>query len=210
MTASLDLLSENEIAALIAKAVEAPPDSPYPSELLSDAPRPAAVLIPLLRDLGSWHILFTRRVDTLPEHSGQVAFPGGRADPGDPSPEYTALREAQEEIGLDPTDVRVLGHLKVFYTITNYRVTPVVGRIPWPYSLTLAGEEVSRAFTIPLNWLANPKNYEIKSRQLPSSLYSIKVIYFQPYAGEILWGASARFLLNLIEILSGERRIPNH
>jgi 8-oxo-dGTP pyrophosphatase MutT (NUDIX family) len=209
MPTSLDLLTEDEIARRLAGAIEDPPDAPYPSDFLSDAPRPAAVLIPLLLDSGRWHVLFTRRLDSLPEHSGQVAFPGGRADPGDPNPEYTALREAREEIGLEPSDVTVLGQLKVFYTITNYRVTPVVGSIPWPYSLRLAREEVSRSFTIPLDWLADPGNYQVQQRQLPSSHYSINVIYFNTYDGEILWGASARFLLNLIEILTGEKRLPN-
>ncbi len=83
----------------------------FPLEMLGGEPKPAAVLIPFLKQDDTWHVLFTRRTDTLPEHSGQVAFPGGRADPGDSTPEVTALREAKEEIGLNPTDVRLLGRL---------------------------------------------------------------------------------------------------
>ena len=90
------------------------------------------MLIPFLRIEQAWHLLFTRRNSALPEHSGQVAFPGGRADPDDPDLETTALREAYEEIGLLPADVRILGRLYDFLTITNYLVTPIVGVIPWP------------------------------------------------------------------------------
>jgi len=200
-------LTANEIAERLHQAQssltdEAPyPESSYPSELLPDAPRPAAVLIPLLKQEGQWHILYTRRNATLAEHSGQVAFPGGRSDPEDRSPEMTALREAQEEIGLQSADVSILGRLNDFLTITNYRVTPVIGLIPWPYQLQLASGEVSRAFTIPLEWLADPSNFEELQRSLPPPYGTVSVIYYQPYDGEILWGASARFTLTLIKNL---------
>ena len=164
-------------------------------------PKPAAVLIPFLIGTNGWHILFTRRHSDLPEHSGQVAFPGGRADPEDASAEQTALREAYEEIGLAPQDVRILGRLQDYLTITNYRVTPVVGTIPWPYALRPAEVEVSRVFTIPLAWLAQPENHEEHSRPLPAPHAPARVIYFQPYDGEVLWGASARITLNLMQAL---------
>ena len=197
-------LSASEIAERLQQAGsslkdETPyPESPYPSELLPDAPRPAAVLIPLLKQEEQWHLLYTRRNATLAEHSGQVAFPGGRSDPEDQSPEMTALREAQEEIGLRPSDVSILGRLNDFLTITNYRVTPVVGLIPWPYKLHLASVEVSRVFTIPLDWLIDPANYEVRQRSLPPPYGAVSVIYYHPYDGEVLWGASARFTLTLI------------
>jgi 8-oxo-dGTP pyrophosphatase MutT (NUDIX family) len=177
------------------------PEEPYPTGLLSGSPRSAAVLIPLLRADGDWHVLFTRRTSTLAEHSGQVAFPGGRADEHDPGPEMTALREASEEIGLAPKDVRILGQLNDFLTITNYRVTPVVGLIPWPYALRPQTGEVERIFTIPLDWLAEPGNHTIQPRQLPAPYPPVNVIYFKPYDGEILWGASARFTLTLLQNL---------
>jgi 8-oxo-dGTP pyrophosphatase MutT (NUDIX family) len=155
----------------------------------------------LLRVQGAWHVLFTRRNANLPEHSGQVAFPGGRSDPEDLNPEMTALREAHEEIGLAPQDVSVIGRLHDFLTITNYQVTPIVGVIPWPYHFHLAEEEVSRVFTIPLDWLAEPSNYEEQWRSLPAPFEPVPVIYYQEYDGEILWGASARFTLALIRSL---------
>ncbi len=203
---SLPPLTEAEIANRLVNVRY--PDREYtlPPGLLPDPCRSAAVLIPFLRDEtgGGWRILFTRRTDTLADHKGQVAFPGGRYDPGDPSPEATALREAYEEIGLESKDVRVLGRLADFRTITNFCVTPVVGVIPWPYPLRLAAEEVSRAFTIPLGWLADEANYEIKQRQLPDSHRHIPVVYFKPFDGEVLWGISGTITLALLQTLKNQ------
>jgi len=178
-------------------------DPPYPPGFLKDVLRPAAVLIPLLIKEGSWHILYIRRTaNNQDPHSGQVAFPGGASDDGDPDLYATALRESYEEIGLLPTDVRIQGQLVDFVTVTSYKVKPVVGVIPWPYPLVLQSNEVSRAFTIPLEWLADPANYEIRERALPDPFGSIQVIYYNQYDGETLWGASARFTLELIHLLS--------
>jgi 8-oxo-dGTP pyrophosphatase MutT (NUDIX family) len=200
-------LSTTEISARLQRAYDAADsqddfsESPYPSELLPDAPRPAAVLVPLLRKADGWHILYTRRNSTLAEHSGQVAFPGGRSEPGDLSPEATALREAYEEIGLAPEQVQLLGRLRDFVTITNYTVTPVVSHVPWPYEFTIQKEEVSRIFTIPLAWLSDPRNHEVRQHPLRSPGSRVDVIYFQPYDGELLWGATARFTMTLLNIL---------
>lgn len=173
----------------------------YPSDAAGEPPRPAAVLIPLLTISNSYHLLFTRRTGNLPEHSGQVAFPGGQTDAEDTSPEETALREAQEEIGLSPEDVRILGRLKRTLTITNYLVTPVVGAVPWPYPFHVATHEVSRIFTIPLAWLANPANYEIKQRPLPPPYSPVPVIYFNHYEEELLWGITAQITIDLLKAL---------
>ena len=177
------------------------PEFIYPSELLSDAPRPAAVLMAILWKDDCWQLLFTRRTSHLAEHSGQVAFPGGRSDPEDNGPVSTALREANEEIGLDPDQVQILGRLQPFITITNYQVTPVVGWIPWPIPLQLSPTEVSRAFTIPLTWLCEPANHVYQQRSLPPPYGSISVIYFKEYDGEVLWGASARFTITFLETI---------
>jgi 8-oxo-dGTP pyrophosphatase MutT (NUDIX family) len=161
MSSEINSLTESEITDRLAKAFseESQSDSynpRFPSEFFDNSPLDAAVLVPLLRVEHEWHILFTRRTSSLPEHSGQVAFPGGRSDPGDTSPEITALREAEEEINLSANDVTILGRLVELRTISNYCVFPVIGRIPWPYKFQLAREEVSRIFTIPLEWLADP------------------------------------------------------
>jgi 8-oxo-dGTP pyrophosphatase MutT (NUDIX family) len=110
----------------------------------------AAVLVPLVFVDGDWHLLYTRRADRVESHKGQVSFPGGACDAGETTPEQTALREAHEEVGILPQDVRVLGRLTHMITITHFRVTPVVGVVPWPYVFRVGNEEVARVFTIPL------------------------------------------------------------
>jgi 8-oxo-dGTP pyrophosphatase MutT (NUDIX family) len=200
-------LSEAEIAQRLALAAphlhtpETPISPIVPRDLLEDPPRPASVLVPFLQIGEAWHLLFTRRTDTLPEHRGQVAFPGGRADAEDRSPEDTALREAFEETGLNPERVKVLGRLNTFITNTNYLLTPVVGAIPWPYSMRIEAVEVQRVFTIPLEWLADPSHREVRQRQLPPPFHSVPVIYFQEYDGELLWGVSAFITVDLLDIL---------
>jgi len=191
-------LAESEISRRLTAASLPPAEEDNSAGWMPAGARPAAVLIPFLRISDAWHILFTRRTELVADHKGQVAFPGGRADPGDPSPEFTALREANEEIGLNPGDVNVLGRLPEFPTITNYCVTPVVGVIPWPYPLRLAAIEVNRAFFIPLTWLADPGHHEIRTRTIPGTDVPIPVIYFQPYDGELLWGVSAQITVNLL------------
>ncbi len=162
--------------------------------------RPAAVLVPLLRIEEQWHLLFTRRAETLQNHKGQVAFPGGAAEPGDDSLEGTALRETFEEIGLPAEAVHLLGRLSSRPTISHFIVTPVVGHIQWPYTFHLSFHEVNRVFTIPLDWLADPANREERRRSLPNGM-DVDVIYFQTYDGELLWGATARITLDLLHAL---------
>lgn len=203
----LNNVTEGGIAqrlAEIASQIRPPGDPiqlPGPIQFLRGKPRPASVLVPFLETDGGWRILFTRRSNTLVEHSGQVAFPGGSTEPEDASLEETALREAHEEIGLDPKSVHILGRLDSFITITNYVLTPVVARIPWPFPLKLEKTEVERVFTIPLDWLVDPSNHETRPRPLPLPSPDIRVIYFRPYDGETLWGVSAQITINLIEKL---------
>src|SRR5512147_1279512 len=148
----------------------------------------AAVLVPLVFFQNEWHVLYTRRTDRVQSHKGQVSFPGGACDDGETTPEETALREAEEEIGMRREDVTVLGRLSQLVTITSYRVTPVVGVIPFPYAFKVAGVEVARVFTIPLLWLSDRNNYwEFFLRDSDRSL-----ITYHPFDGELLWGATAR------------------
>jgi 8-oxo-dGTP pyrophosphatase MutT (NUDIX family) len=154
-------------------------------------------LVPLVWDNDEWHLLFTRRTDKVESHKGQVSFPGGACDEGETTPEQTALREADEEIGIHPADVRVIGRLSRMVTISKFRVSPVVGIIPFPYAFKMAGIEVARVFTIPLLWLADRNNYWEFS--VPGTARS--VIAYHPYDGELLWGATARMTVNFMKIL---------
>jgi len=123
------LFTEVEIRTLLDQSFDPSqfPESPYPQGLLHDKLFPAAVLIPLLIKDDAWHLLFIRRTfQKNDSHSGQVAYPGGRSDPDDHNAEHTAKREAFEEIGIKPDDIRVLGRLGDMVTITGYNVTPVI------------------------------------------------------------------------------------
>lgn len=162
----------------------------------------AAVLVPMVSIKKSWHLLFIRRADNENDHhSGQVAFPGGHHDSDDPSLENTALREAWEEVGLNPEDVRILGQLQDHVSTTRFRIRPIVGLVPWPYSFSIDKTEVSRCFTIPLDWLATPENKEIRHWRSFEDASQIPVIYFREYDGETLWGATARITVDLIDTL---------
>ena len=199
-------LTREAISGLLNKALHSPPNkfhetARFPEGLLPEPPRKAAVLVPFLIKDNAWNILFTRRTASLPEHSDQVAFPGGRSEATDVTPQQTALREAQEEIYLQTKHVQVLGQLREIRTITNYCVTPVVGEIPWPYEFELATNEVSRVFTIPLVWLADPANHTIQYRELSPPYSPVPVIYFNKYDDELLWGVSAHITLDLLEAL---------
>ena len=159
--------------------------------------RSAAVLVPLTYAMNEWHLLFTRRTDRVESHKGQVSFPGGASDEGEITPEETALREAEEEIGMRPADVKVLGRLSKLITVSSYRVTPIVGIIPFPYAFKVGSFGVERVFTIPLSWLANRNNYwEFSLRESERSL-----IAYHPYDGELLWGATARMTVNFLKTL---------
>jgi 8-oxo-dGTP pyrophosphatase MutT (NUDIX family) len=207
------ILTERYISRRLANAQEAQQAHADLSFLSPGTPRPAAILVPLFassqedKNRHIWQVLLTRRTTNVADHQGQVAFPGGSADPGDTSPEMTSLREAQEEVGIEPSKVKVLGKMKSLWTISNYLVTPVVGVIPWPFPIRLEENEVSRVFSIPLNWLAEPSHHEVRYRSIPLQYSQIlgrefqPVIYFQPYQGELLWGISAEITLRLINIL---------
>lgn len=171
--------------------------------LQPDKPEPAAVLIPLVRDQGEWKLLFIKRT-RQPEdrHSGQIAFPGGRADRTDQTLLDTALREAAEEIGANPDEIEILGQSCSITTITNYRISPFVGILPWPYPLKLSPQEVQKAFLIPLAWLNDPEHRQQKTWQSRSHPgLDLPVIFFEEFEGEILWGATAQIVVDFLGII---------
>ena len=193
-------LTEDQISQCLEDAIKDDPSSDGFSEIeLTEETRLkcAAVLIPLVRYDEEWHLLFTRRTDTVESHKGQVSFPGGGCDEGETTAEQTALREADEEIGLNPNDVRVLGRLSNLITITYFRVTPVIGVVKWPTVFKVGEHEVARIFTIPLLWLANPSNRW--QFEMPGRVRSL--IAYHPYDGELLWGATARLTVDFLNVL---------
>lgn len=198
----LDDLSVDEIRARL----HAQGDTTYdvPPEMLSNDAREAAVLVPFLRIEDAWHILYIRRTSFEGDrHSGQVAFAGGKRDDEDSSLLATALREAEEEVGIAAADVEILGHINHHHTISEFQVRPYVAVMDWPYRLQLDEIEVARAFTMPLNWLAQASNYRTEERQHPDSNRPWPVVYYDLYDGEMLWGATARMTLSLIDVLRG-------
>ncbi len=197
-------LSESEIKSQLSK-----PGKDQQSEINLESalkifhapPRKAAVLIPLLFKEDNWHILFIHRTEDSKEHSGQVAFPGGRLDYPEEPIIQAALRETQEEIGVPSDQVKILGELKPIFTISNYDITPIIGIIPWPYPIKIQEQEVKHCFTIPLQWLADPVNREIRDRYFSPLEINLPVVYFKKYYGELLWGVSGRIMLNFLEKL---------
>jgi 8-oxo-dGTP pyrophosphatase MutT (NUDIX family) len=143
-------------------------------------------------------VLLTQRTETLSKHAGQISFPGGRLDPEDPDPVAAALREAEEEIGLAPAHVDVIGYLDGYRTGTGYHITPVVGIVPPDLALRLAADEVADAFEVPLAFLMDEANHMKHAREWRGRTRSY---WAMPYGERYIWGATAGMLKNLHERL---------
>jgi 8-oxo-dGTP pyrophosphatase MutT (NUDIX family) len=202
-----------ELRAWITSRLD-PPDGTHPTDIHSDYDmnpqarpgqalplRPAAVLVPLVMHEAGLSVLPPRRADTLRQHTGQIAFPGGRCDAGETFVE-AALREAEEEIGLDRSFVEVAGLLTPYETVTGYRVIPVVGFVRPGFTLTLNKGEVAEAFEAPFDFLMNTANHQRQSRQTPSGEH--RYFYAMPYEDYYIWGATAGMLRGLYQRLYGD------
>jgi len=163
-------------------------------------PTPAAVLVPLVEREHGFTVLLTERAAHLNDHAGQVAFPGGRAEPEDGSPEETALRETEEEIGLARHFVDVAGMLDLYVTVTGYAVTPVVGFVTPGFELTPDRHEVAEIIEVPLAFLMDAKYHKRGARSWNNGVRHFLAI---PYEGHYIWGATAGMLLNLYRRLNG-------
>ena len=164
---------------------------------------PAAVLIALGEREEGLNLSLTRRADTLTRHSGQVALPGGRADPGE-APWTTALREAEEEIGLERRFVRLTGLCDVYRTGTGFAITPVVGFVAPGFALTPAEAEVAEVFETPFVFLMNPDNHEERLWDGPEGA---RRYYAMPHQDRLIWGATAGILRGLWERLFGDSAV---
>ncbi len=155
---------------------------------------PAAVLCGLVPRTDGLQVLLTKRAEHLRHHAGQISFPGGRMEPDDASPLQTALREAQEEIGLSPEAVRLLGYLEPMVTITGYRVYPVVAAIDPDYRAEPDGHEVSALFEAPLALFLDAGNERPFQLEFQGAARSLTAFDWQSYR---IWGATASMLINL-------------
>jgi 8-oxo-dGTP pyrophosphatase MutT (NUDIX family) len=162
---------------------------------------PAAVLAPLVERPEGLTVLLTRRADSLTRHSGQIAFPGGRAEPGE-APWETALREAEEEIGLDPSFVRVAGLADPYETVTGFSITLVVGFVRPGFELRPHAGEVAEIFESPFAFLMDPANHQRRVQEGTDGLR--RHYYAMPHDGRFIWGATAGMLRALYERLFGD------
>lgn len=172
---------------------------------LAGSSRPAAVLMPIVKHRSGATMLLTRRTSQLKRHSGQVAFPGGRRDEGDESALATALREANEEVGLDPGSVEVIGQMPDYITGTGFCVTPVVGLIDPGFTLQPDPQEVADIFEVPLEFLMNPRHHErrrILSDEGERQFFAMPWRSPDTDADYFIWGATAAMLRNLYRMLA--------
>lgn len=204
MTYPLSPLDRDWLARNLDQDGETPPDAPRGDHDLNPGTRTpipltaAAVLVPLVAHTQTTTVLLTRRTDHLSKHPGQVSFPGGHIEADDGSPEETALRETEEETGLDRRHIDIVGRLDDYETRTGFRVTPVVAVVTPPFDLVPDPHEVADVFEVPLSFLLDPSNHHRHTREFEGR---DREFFAMPYNDHFIWGATAGMLINLYEAL---------
>ncbi len=161
----------------------------------------AAVLVPLYQKEGDCHLLFTKRSDQVKYHKGEISFPGGMVDEEDRELIHTALREAYEEIGLKEEDVQIIGFLDDIITVTEFIVTPIVGLFPYPYPFKISEIEIAELIEIPLSFLLDKDCFSEKEML---RMGQRELVYAYQYKDHIIWGATARILKQLLDLISSQ------
>jgi 8-oxo-dGTP pyrophosphatase MutT (NUDIX family) len=167
-------------------------------EISKGGGKPAAVLLLVVNHGGDPTVVFTQRTAHLADHAGQISFPGGRVEEGDGTPEHTALREAEEEVGIAPNRVEILGRLPDYHTGTGYRVTPIVGWAEPPLTYRPDPHEVADGFEVPLAFLLDSGNHRYESAFFKGRMRNY---WAMPYGERFIWGATAGMLVTFHRIL---------
>ena len=163
----------------------------------------AAVLVPLFRKGEGCHLLFTKRSDQVKYHKGEISFPGGVVDEEDLELIHTALREAHEEIGLEKSDVEIVGILDDIMTVTQFIVTPVVGLFPYPYPFKVSEVEIAELIEVPLASLLDENSFSEKEIFRGGQN---EIVYAYQYGKHIIWGATARILKQFLDLIRSPRK----
>ena len=157
----------------------------------------AAVLVPIFQKGGHWHVLLTRRTQTVEHHKGEISFPGGHHDPEDASHEATALRETFEEVGVPPGQVQILGRLDDISTATGFRIRPFVGVIPYPFDFQPAPLEIAEIIILPIFKFMDPARMTMQMWKRGDKDYPVYYFKFDKYT---VWGATARILKHFLDL----------
>ncbi len=177
--------------------------SQRPRRVIEDpAMRRAAVLLPVYEDRGEPHVLFTRRTDTVEHHKGQISLPGGSVDVGDAGLLETALREAEEELGIAPAQIEILGALDDVYTVVSgFIITPFVGVIPHPMPLRINPHEIAEVFAVPLAAFRDPSRRRVEVREREGEQIQV---YFYDHGQHEIWGATGLIMKEFVDAVFGD------
>ncbi len=167
--------------------------------LIPDHYKPSAVLIPIFIKNGELSALFVKRSQSVRHHRGEIAFPGGAFDINDRSLEHTALRETEEEIGVHPSDIRILAELDELKTPTQFHITPFIGVMPYPYPWRINKDEVELVFDVPLSRLVSRSAHRKGFRLMEKNIYEIHYYYHDHH---IIWGVTGNILYNFFSRIS--------
>ena len=166
----------------------------------------AAVIIPIFFKDQEAHLLFTKRTDNVEHHKGQISFPGGMHDAGDEDLEATACRETWEEMGIQTTDLTILGYTDKFLTNTNFMVTPYVAYFPYPYPYKINKDEIAKVLEVPLRHLLNPNKFRIEKWERDGIVWNV---HYYDYHNEKIWGVTGFLLSNFLSIVFDLSRMDN-